>query len=94
MTATQPSTTPLSMKILKEYSVTLFHQVFEGVSVFQEFAKKIGDLQRNFVQPTLSNLLLSEQAVLNPVTRWWSSTTDLYKTLFASTSTKALKACR
>ena len=86
MTATQSSTIALSVLRLKEYSFTLFHQVFwkrtffEGVPVldflaflvpkvhwglknmwkkFWEFAKKIGDLRRNFVWPTLSNLLLS-----------------------------------
>ena len=36
---------------------------------FWEFAKKIGDLRRNFVWPTLSNLLLSAQAFLNLATR-------------------------
>ena len=50
-----------------------------------EFAKKIDDLQRNFVQPTLSNLLLAAQVFSNLATRWRSSTPDLYKILLIST---------
>ena len=41
---------------------------------FWEFAKKIGDLRRNFVWPTLSNLPLSAQVFLNLATRWRPST--------------------
>ena len=41
---------------------------------FWEFAKKIGDLRRNFVRPTISNLLLSAQGFLNLASRWQPST--------------------
>ena len=55
---------------------------------FWEFAKKIEDLRRNFVQPTLSNLLLSAQVFLNLATRWRSLTFDSCKTLLISSWTK------
>ena len=46
---------------------------------FWEFAKKIDDSRRNFVQPTLSNLLPSAQGFSNPANRWRSLTTDSCK---------------
>ena len=55
---------------------------------FWEFAKKIEDLRRNFVQPTLSNLLLSAQVFLNLATRWQSLISDSCKTLLISSWTK------
>ena len=60
---------------------------------FWEFAKKIDDLQRNFVQPTLSNLRTPTQAISNPATRWQSSSLDSRKTLLISTLTKVLQVC-
>ena len=53
---------------------------------FSEFAKKIDDLRRNFVQPTLSYLLPTAEALSNPATRWRSSIPN-------SRKTKVLKAC-
>ena len=58
---------------------------------FWEFAKKIDDLRRNFVQPTLSNLLTPTQAISNPATRWQSSSLDSRKTLLISTLTRFYK---
>ena len=58
---------------------------------FRKFAKKIGDLRRNFVRPTLSNLLLSAQAILNFATRWRPSTPYSCNPLFISTWTKVFK---
>ena len=43
---------------------------------FWKFAKKIYDLQRNFVQPILSNLPSRAQAFSDPTTRWQPSTSD------------------
>ena len=37
---------------------------------FHKFAKKIGNLRRNFVRPTLSSLFLLAQVFLNLATRW------------------------
>ena len=58
---------------------------------FWEFAKKIGDLRRNFVRPTLSNLLLSAQACFNFATRWRSLILQSCNPLLISTWTKVFK---
>ena len=60
----------------------------------REFAKKIGNSRRNFVRPTLSNLLPPTQSFSNPSTRWRRSTTELCKTLMISSWTKVLKVCK
>ena len=54
---------------------------------FREFAKKIGHLRRNFVQPTLSDLLSVTQPFSNPATRWQCSTPDSCNSLLFSSLT-------
>ena len=60
---------------------------------FWEFAKKIADLRRNFVRPTLSNLLPPARLFSNLATRWQPSTTDSRNTLLILSLTKVLKVC-
>ena len=48
---------------------------------FQKFGNAFDNLAKGVTEPTLSNLLHSEQAVSNPATRWRSSTPDSCKTL-------------